>query len=133
MLPCTCFRLSIPWTSSSSPSTRIFPRPSAPRPSNSSASAKKLAKSNRRGPFLFQRLRHLLPVLSGFFDYFGFIQRQHAPLPHHHLSADHHRLHIAGLQRIDNLRVHLEHRHGMRRIAPQDDTVRFLPWFQRTD
>src|SRR5229473_900544 len=131
MFPCTCFRFSIPWTSSSSPPTRIFRKLSAPPPSNSSASAKKPAKSNRRRPFLLQRLRHLFPVRSGFFNYFGLIQRQHAPFPHHHVSADHHRLHVAGLQRIDDLRVHVEHRHGMRRIEPQDNKVRLLPWFQR--
>src|SRR5712692_10346418 len=133
MFPCTCFRFSIPRTSSSSPPTRIFPKLSAPPPSSSPASAKKPAKSNLRCPLLFQRLRHLLPVLSGFFNYFGLIQRQHPPFPHHHFSADHHRLDVAGLQRIDDLRVHLEHRHGVRRIEPQDNKVRFLAWFQRTD
>jgi hypothetical protein len=53
-----------------------------------------------------------------------FIESAVAAFLHHGAAADHHRFHVAGCQRMDDLAVEIVERHRVRGVRAQDDRVR---------
>src|SRR5580704_3734727 len=61
------------------------------------------------------------------------IEREHAPILHHHFAANDGRPHIGGLECIDDGRIDVIHRSGVRSAGIHHDEIGLLAHFQRAD